>query len=96
MNQEKKMKKIVFAALILAVGLLSLGFYSTTSTAQEQKLRTAKGAIPGRYIVVLEDWATGARGFTSESKAVSTELTIVSAAKSTAFSNTLLTATRSK
>ncbi len=71
------MKKILFAALTLAVGLLSLGFYSTISTAQEQKLRTAKGAIPGRYIVVLEDWATGARGFASESEAVATELSIV-------------------
>lgn len=71
------MRKILIAMLILAVGMLTLGFLSLQSSAQEEKFRVTKDAIPNRYIVVLEDWAAGSRGDDSNAEAVAAELSIV-------------------
>ncbi len=71
------MRKFVLVMLTLAVGIFAFGIVSLKSEAQEEKLRTAKDAIPDRYIVILEDWATGERGESSNADAVATELAIV-------------------
>ncbi len=63
--------------LVLAIGIMALGFHSLQSSAQEEKFRPTKDAIPNQYIVVLEDWAAGARGEDSNAEAVATELSIV-------------------
>jgi len=75
------MRKIVFAVVTLAIAVFALGFVSSHSSGQENKLRKIKEAIPGRYIVVLEDWSTGDRGKTSQASAVAEELGIVYRAK---------------
>lgn len=71
------MRKIVFAVLAVAAGTFALGFASLYISAQEEKLRRSDRAIPGRYIVVLEDWAAGARGIDSNAEAVAEELSLV-------------------
>ena len=71
------MRKIVFAVLAVAAGTFALGFASLYISAQEEKLRKSDRAIPGRYIVVLEDWAAGARGVDSNAEAVAEELSLV-------------------
>lgn len=71
------MRKIIFAVLAVAAGTFALGFASLYISAQEKKLRKSDRAIPGRYIVVLEDWAAGARGDDSNAEAVAEELSLV-------------------
>lgn len=71
------MRKFVLVMLTLAVGIFAFGIVSLKSEAQEEKLRTAKDAIPDRYIVILEDWSTGERGESSNADLVATELAIV-------------------
>jgi subtilisin family serine protease len=75
------MKKIVFAVLALAVGIFALTYTSVQSTAQADKFKKAKKAIPDRYIVVLEEWATGETGENSNAEAVADELGIVYSGK---------------
>jgi hypothetical protein len=71
------MKKIVFILLTFAVGIFALSYAPVQSTAQADKIRKAKKAIPNRYIVVLEEWATGETGENSNAEAVAEELSIV-------------------
>ncbi|MDQ3749248.1 MAG: S8 family peptidase, partial [Acidobacteriota bacterium] len=47
------------------------------STAEADKIKKAKNPIPNRYIVVLEEWATGEPGANSNAEAVALELSIV-------------------
>jgi subtilisin family serine protease len=68
-------------AVLMAIGLLTIAATFMVSTdsveAQSQKVdkfRLAEKAIPGRYIVVLEDWAAGERGFASRAEEVTWEL----------------------
>jgi subtilisin family serine protease len=75
------MKKIVFAVLALAVGIFALTYTTVQSTAQADKFKKAKKAIPDRYIVVLEEWATGETGDNSNAEAVAEELGIVYSGK---------------
>jgi subtilisin family serine protease len=75
------MKKIVFVLLALAVGIFALTYTSVQSTAQADKFKKAKKAIPDRYIVVLEEWATGETGENSNAEAVADELGIVYSGK---------------
>jgi subtilisin family serine protease len=74
------MKKIVFVLLAFAVGIFALSYAPVQSTAQADKtdkIKKAKNKIPNRYIVVLEDWATGEPGENSNAEAVASELSIV-------------------
>lgn len=71
------MRKFTFVVLALAVGIFALSLVPFHSKGQEDKFRRSTKAIPNRYIVVLEDWATGARGEDSNVDAVATELSIV-------------------
>lgn len=71
------MRKIKFGMLVLAVGVFTLSFISFQSAGQENKFRETRNKIADRYIVVLEDWSTGARGESSEARAVAEELSIV-------------------
>ena len=74
------MKKIVFVLLAFAVGIFALSYAPVQSTAQADKtdkIRKAKNKIPNRYIVVLEEWATGEPGENSNAEAVASELGIV-------------------
>jgi subtilisin family serine protease len=58
--------------------LIGVGFIATHISGQEEKFRTVKdNPIPDRYIVVLEDWAIGARGDDSNAEQVAEELSIV-------------------
>jgi subtilisin family serine protease len=68
-------------AVLMAIGLLTIAATFIVSTdsveAQSQKVdkfRLAEKPIPGRYIVVLEDWAAGERGFASRAEEVTWEL----------------------
>ncbi len=71
------MKKILgISALIALVGLLVFSIVPFHSNGQENKFRQTKNAIPNRYIVVLEDWATGERGSNSNAEAVVRELSL--------------------
>jgi subtilisin family serine protease len=74
------MKKIVFVLLAFAVGIFALSYAPVQSTAQSDKtdkIKKAKNKIPDRYIVVLEEWATGEPGENSNAEAVASELSIV-------------------
>ncbi len=74
------MKKIVFVLLAFAVGIFALSYAPVQSTAQADKtdkIKKAKNKIPDRYIVVLEEWATGEPGVNSNAEAVASELSIV-------------------
>ncbi len=76
------MKKIIILALTLAIGIIALSFVTSTTQgqedrAQDQKIKRVNNAIPGHYIVVLEEWAS--RGFDNEStvESAAAELSIV-------------------
>jgi len=71
------MKKIVFVLLAFAVGIFALSYAPVQSTAEADKIKKAKNPIPNRYIVVLEEWATGEPGANSNAEAVALELGIV-------------------
>lgn len=74
------MKKVKFGGLALAVAVvtvIALSFVPFRSSGQEDKLRKTADKIPGRYIVVLEDWSIGARGDNSIAEAVASELSVV-------------------
>lgn len=71
------MRKLLLAATVVAIGLIGVGIVATHISGQEKKFRGVKDPIPGRYIVVLEEWATGARGDNSEAERVAEELSIV-------------------
>ena len=71
------MRKLLLAAVTVVIGLFAIGFVSLHTSGQEEKFRQNKGRTPNRYIVVLEDWSTGARGDNSNARAVATELSIV-------------------
>lgn len=71
------MRKIAFAVLVVAAGTFALGYAALYISAQEEKLKKSDRAIPGRYIVVVEDWAAGARGDDSNVEAVAEELSLV-------------------
>lgn len=71
------MKKIVFVLLAFAVGIFALSYAPVQSTAEADKIKKAKNPIPNRYIVVLEEWATGEPGENSNAEAVALELGIV-------------------
>ena len=74
------MKKIVFVLLAFAVGIFALSYVPVHSTAQADrtdKIKKARNKIPNRYIVVLEEWATGEPGENSNIEAVVAELSIV-------------------
>ena len=72
------MRKLLLAATTVAICLIGVGFIATHISGQEEKFRTVKdNPIPDRYIVVLEDWATGARGDDSNAEQVAEELSIV-------------------
>ncbi len=72
------MKKIVFVLLAFAVGIFALTYAPVQSTAQQaDKIKKVKNKIPNRYIVVLEEWATGETGENSNAEAVASELEIV-------------------
>jgi subtilisin family serine protease len=72
------MKKIVFVLLAFAVGIFALTYSPVQSTAQQaDKIKKTKNKIPNRYIVVLEEWATGEAGENSNAEAVASELEIV-------------------
>ncbi|MDQ3747643.1 MAG: hypothetical protein M3367_01320, partial [Acidobacteriota bacterium] len=64
------MKKIVFVLLAFAVGIFALSYAPVQSTAEADKIKKAKNPIPNRYIVVLEEWATGEPGANSNAEAV--------------------------
>ena len=67
-------KNLAISALIVLIGLLVFSIVPFRSKGQENKLRQTDNAIPNRYIVVLEDWATGERGIDSNAEAVAGEL----------------------
>lgn len=71
------MKKIVFVLLAFAVGIFALSYAPVQITAKADKIKKAKNKIPNRYIVVLEEWATGEPGENSNAEAVASELGIV-------------------
>ncbi len=69
---------LVFLGSALVVTLLALSS-SQLVESQGKEIRLAKSdrRIPNRYIVVLEEWASGPRGLMSNSDAVAWELGIV-------------------
>ncbi len=74
------MKKFVAVLFVAAIfGLLSAFVPVPTSSGQERvkKFERAEQPIADSYIVVLEDWAAGARGEDSRSDEVAEELAIV-------------------
>ncbi len=73
------MRKVLLTAIVAAVGLVVVGVVSTRISGQEDKMRQTRSTkkIPDRYIVVLEDWAAGARGESSMAEQVAEELSIV-------------------
>jgi len=71
------MKKILFVLSAFAIGIFALSYVTVQSTAQTNKIRKTKNAIPNRYIVVLEEWVAGELGVNSNAEAVASELGIV-------------------
>lgn len=71
------MKKILFVLSAFAIGIFALSYVTVQSTAQTNKIRKTKNAIPNRYIVVLEEWVVGELGVNSNAEAVASELGIV-------------------
>lgn len=71
------MKKSIFANMLLIVFAIAVTFVSSTGVnAQKlEKLVKSEKPIPNRYIVVLEDWATGNLGEDSQADLVANELT---------------------
>ena len=68
------MKKIGLVLLASAVGVFGVAFALIHSAAKEDKFRSVPNKIPNQYIVVVEDWAAGARGDTSTIDSLAGEL----------------------
>lgn len=74
------MKRLLIAFLgcgALVATLAILPSQTVQSQDEGPKMRRAERAIPNKYIVVLEEWATGPKGRNSRSDAVAWELGIV-------------------
>ena len=71
------MKKSIIILSVMAVCIFAAGTITYRISGQEAKLRTVDKPISGRYIVVLDDWATGERGDASRVDAVAEELQLV-------------------
>lgn len=56
------MKTILLLSTVLTLAVASLSYLSTGSSGKAAKLRTKDNAIPGRYLVALEDGSMNARG----------------------------------
>ena len=70
------MKKILIGILAIAFCGLLLQFSNdfTVNAQKTGKILRSERAVPGRYIVVLEDWAAGERGHSSAAASVASEL----------------------
>lgn len=68
---------VVAIAVIISVGLAVFSpSVESQEKGKESKIERAENPVPGRYIVILEDWAAGERGITSNAEALASELSI--------------------
>src|SRR5688572_18403843 len=74
--RRKPMRKFAVIAGLLAIGFFAFGIVQLRTSAQEDKFRRSGNAIPGRYIVLLEDSAVGARGDHSIADVVAADMTL--------------------
>lgn len=68
------MRKIVFAALAVALTAGAFGFATRSSEGQERKIKPSKAPIAGRYIVVFEEASAGGLGDFSFADALAAEM----------------------
>jgi hypothetical protein len=71
------MRKLGLLLVTVSIGVIAIGLSLLHSSAQTEKFRKIEKPIPDRYIVVVEDWAAGARGENSNISAVAQELSLV-------------------